>query len=405
MIKAERAMRKIRTSYDHTIYACYLGYITQAIVNNFAPLLFLTFRSSYGIPLEQITLLVTLNFGVQLMVDFLSARFVDKIGYRVCVVAAHVCAALGLVCMGTLPQVLSRPFVGLCLSVVLYAIGGGLIEVLVSPIVEACPTEHKEAAMSLLHSFYCWGHVFVVLVSTLYFTVFGVENWPYLAFFWAILPAVNAVYFSQVPIQTLVEEGEGLSIGQLLRSRLFWVLFLLMVCSGAAEQSMSQWASTFAEDGLQVSKTIGDLAGPCLFALLMGSSRAIYGKLGERLRLEPFMAGSAILCVFSYLLACFSANPALALLGCGLCGFSVGIMWPGTFSIAAKRCPAGGTALFALLALGGDVGCGGGPTLVGLMTGALGGNLKRGLLFGILFPVGLLACLWLVGLLAQRKDS
>ncbi len=398
-------MKQIRASYDHTIYACYLGYITQAIVNNFAPLLFLTFRSSYGLPLEQITLLVTLNFGVQLTVDFLSARFVDKIGYRVCVVAAHVCAALGLVCMGTLPQVLSQPFVGLCLSVVLYAIGGGLIEVLVSPIVEACPTEHKEAAMSLLHSFYCWGHVFVVLLSTLYFTLFGVENWCWMAYFWAILPAVNAVYFSQVPIQTLVEEGEGLSIGQLLRSKLFWVLFLLMVCSGAAEQSMSQWASTFAEDGLQVSKTVGDLAGPCLFALLMGSSRAIYGKLGERLRLEPFMAGSAILCVVSYLLACFSANPALGLLGCGLCGFSVGIMWPGTFSIAAKRCPAGGTALFALLALGGDVGCGGGPTLVGLMTGVLGGNLKRGLLFGILFPVLLLLCLWLVGRMSDNKKK
>ncbi|MCD8190736.1 MAG: MFS transporter [Clostridiales bacterium] len=398
-------MRQIRASYDHTIYACYLGYITQAIVNNFAPLLFLTFRSSYGIPLEQITLLVTLNFGVQLTVDFLSARFVDKIGYRVCVVAAHVCAALGLVCMGTLPQVLSRPFAGLCLSVVLYAIGGGLIEVLVSPIVEACPTEHKEAAMSLLHSFYCWGHMGVVLLSTLYFTLFGVENWPYLAFFWAVLPAVNAVYFSQVPIQTLVEEGEGLSIGQLLRSKLFWVLFLLMVCSGAAEQSMSQWASTFAEDGLQVSKTIGDLAGPCLFALLMGSSRAIYGKLGERLRLEPFMAGSAVLCVVSYLLACFSGNPALALLGCGLCGFSVGILWPGTFSIAAKRCPAGGTALFALLALGGDVGCGGGPTLVGLMTGVLSGNLKRGLLFGILFPVLLLLCLWLVGRMSGKRNA
>ncbi|MCD8007697.1 MAG: MFS transporter, partial [Clostridiales bacterium] len=343
--------------------------------------------------------------GVQFTVDFRSARNVDKIGYRVCGVAAHVCAALGLVCMGTLPQVLSQPFVGLCLSVVLYAIGGGLIEVLVSPIVEACPTEHKEAAMSLLHSFYCWGHVFVVLLSTLYFTLFGVENWRYLAYFWALLPAANAVYFSQVPIQTLVEEGEGRSIGQLMWSRLFWLLFLLMVCSGAAEQSMSQWASTFAEDGLQVSKTIGDLAGPCLFALLMGSSRAIYGKLGERLRLEPFMAGSAVLCVVSYLLACFSANPALGLLGCGLCGFSVGILWPGTFSIAAKRCPAGGTALFALLALGGDVGCGGGPTLVGLMTGVLGGNLKRGWLFGILIPALLMLCLWLVGRMGERKGA
>ena len=257
--------------------------------------------------------------------------------------------------------------------------------------------------MSLLHSFYCWGHVFVVLLSTLYFTVFGIENWPVLAFFWMLVPALNALYFTQVPIKVLVEEGEGLSIGQLVKLRLFWVLFLLMVCSGAAEQAMSQWASTFAEAGLQVSKTIGDLAGPCLFALLMGAARAIYGKFGAQFKLEKVMAGSAVLCVASYLLACFSANPILGLMGCGLCGLSVGIMWPGTFSIAAKRCPVGGTAMFALLALGGDVGCGGGPTLVGLMTGVLGGSLKRGLLFGILFPVLLLLCLWLVQGMEKRE--
>lgn len=396
-------MNRVKNNYDHTIYACYLGYITQAIINNFAPLLFLTFRSSYGIPLEQITLLVTLNFSVQLVVDLLAARFVDRIGYRACVVAAHVFSALGLFCMGVLPQILSVPFAGLCASVVLYAMGGGLIEVLVSPIVEACPTDHKEAAMSLLHSFYCWGHVFVVLLSTAYFTIFGVENWPYLAFFWMIIPMFNAFYFSQVPIRVLVEKGEGLSMGSLAKMPLFWVLFLLMVCSGAAEQAMSQWASTFAEAGLQVSKTIGDLAGPCLFAVLMGASRAVYGNFGARWKLEKIMAGSAVLCVISYLLACLSGNPALGLVGCGLCGLSVGIMWPGTFSIAAKRCPSGGTALFALLALGGDLGCGGGPTLVGLMAGLFGDNLKRGLLFGILFPVVLLVCLGLVRKFAQQE--
>lgn len=396
-------MNSIKTNYDHTIYACYLGYITQAIINNFAPLLFLTFRSSYGIPLEQITLLVTLNFGVQLVVDFLAARFVDQVGYRACVVAAHVFAALGLLSMGILPGLLPSAFAGLCVSVIFYAIGGGLIEVLVSPIVEACPTDHKEAAMSLLHSFYCWGHVAVVVLSTLYFAVFGIQNWRYLAFFWTLIPIFNLFYFSQVPIHVLVEEGEGMSIGQLAKSRLFWLLLVLMICSGAAEQSMSQWASTFAEAGLHVSKTMGDLAGPCFFALLMGSSRAVYGNLGAKWKLEPIMIGSCVLCVFSYLLACLSPIPLLGLLGCGLCGLSVGILWPGTFSIAAKTCPAGGTAMFALLALGGDVGCGGGPTLVGFMTGLMNGNLNRGLLFGILFPVVLILGIPMVNRLKQDE--
>lgn len=250
--------------------------------------------------------------------------------------------------------------------------------------------------MSLLHSFYCWGHVFVVVASTLYFTFVGIQHWPWLALLWMLIPTVNAFYFSQVPIRVLVEESESLSIAQLAGKKIFWVLFVLMVCSGAAEQAMSQWASTFAEAGLQVSKTIGDLAGPCLFAILMGTSRAVYGNFGQHWNLNRIMSGSAVLCILSYLLACFSPNPLLGLLGCGLCGLSVGIMWPGTFSIAAKSCPAGGTTMFALLALGGDLGCGGGPTLVGLMTGVLEGNLKKGLLFGLLFPVVLLIFLRLV---------
>lgn len=393
-------MKAIRTSYDHTIYACYLGYITQAIVNNFAPLLFLTFRSTYGIPLEKITLLVTLNFSIQLMVDFLAAGFADRIGYRASMVLANSCAILGLCCMGILPELLGSPFAGLCISVVLYAIGGGLIEVLISPIVEACPTEHKEAVMSLLHSFYCWGHVFVVVVSTLYFAVFGVENWRWMAFLWTLVPLADLLYFTQVPIKVLVEEGQGMTMGQLAKTRVFWILLLLMVCSGAAEQSMSQWASTFAEAGLQVTKTMGDLAGPCFFAVMMGTSRAIYGNFGQHWKLERMMVLSGLLCICSYLLACFSPWPGLALLGCGLCGFSVGILWPGTFSLASRSCPTGGTAMFALLALGGDLGCGGGPTLVGLTTGLFDGNLKRGLLFGMIFPV-----LLLVGLALLNREG
>lgn len=398
---------KIKEDYNQTLNACYLGYITQAIVNNFAPLLFLTFQRSYQIPLDQIALLVTFNFGVQLLVDFFAAKFVDRIGYRRCIVAAHIFASVGLVCMGILPEVLPNPYYGLLLSIMFYAIGGGLIEVLVSPIVEACPTERKEAAMSLLHSFYCWGHVFVVLASTLYFVTIGVQYWKYLAFAWALLPAFNIFLFSQVPIRVLVEESEGLSIKQLFRQRIFWILILLMLCAGASEQGMSQWASVFAEAGLHVSKTVGDLMGPCMFAVLMGIARVFASKISERVELKKYMIGCSVLCVCSYLLASLSPNPLLALAGCGICGFSVGVMWPGTFSLAAASCPRGGTAMFAFLALAGDLGCALGPGVVGVMSQWLDGNLKLGVLVAAVFPilmiVGVISLTYYLGSTSKKQ--
>lgn len=385
-------MKKMRENYNHTIYACYIGYITQAIVNNFAPLLFLTFQSSYQVSLRQLAMLVSVNFGVQLLVDFASSLFVDKIGYRVCMVGAHLLAACGLIGLYLFPTLLPNAFVGILLAVVIYAIGGGLLEVLVSPVVEACPTEKKEAAMSLLHSFYCWGHVLVIICSTIFFTVFGLNNWGIMACIWAVIPLLNAFYFSRVPVPMLVEEGEGMKVGELVKNGVFWKLFLMMVCAGASEQGMSQWASAFAESSLHISKTVGDLAGPCSFAIMMGLSRACYGKFGESIKLESFMNGSSILCIISYCLASLTSNPVFGLIGCALCGLSVGIMWPGTFSIAAKSLRRGGTAMFALLALSGDLGCGSGPAVVGYISEAWGGSLQKGLLAAIIFPVLLMCC-------------
>ena len=376
--------------WRHTRYASYLGYITQAIVNNLAPLLFLIFQEVYRIPLEQITLLVTVNFCVQLSVDMLSTRFVDKIGYRPCIVAAHFFAAAGLAGLGVFPRLLPDPFVGLLAAVFLYAIGGGLIEVLVSPIVEACPTENKASVMSLLHSFYCWGSVGVILLSTLFLGAFGKSAWTVLALLWALLPMFNAFWFWRVPIARLTEEGEALPLGKLFSQKLFWIFAALMVAAGACELSMSQWASAFAESGLGVSKTVGDLAGPCFFAVLMGCARVVYAKVGHKLNLLNAQWMCGLLCVAAYLLAALSPVPVLALLGCGLCGFSVGILWPGTFSVAARYLPKGGTAMFALLALFGDLGCTGGPTLVGFVSGAFGGELKMGLLAAVVFPVFLI---------------
>ena len=296
-------------TYRHTIYSCFTGYIVQAIINNFLPLLFLTFQSTYGIPLSRITFLVTFNFGLQLVIDLVSPMFIDRIGYRASLIIAHVCAGAGLVGLTILPELLPAPFMGLMACVIVYAVGGGLIEVLISPVVEACPTDNKETAMSLLHSFYCWGHVAVVLISTLVFHFIGIRNWKVLAALWAIVPAVNIYFFARVPIAPLLEEGEkGLSLKELACDKLFWVLLILMICAGACEQSVSQWASTFAEKGLQISKTAGDLAGPMVFAILMGTSRAIYGKYGEKIDLHKFMFFSALLCLFSYLLISLSAS-------------------------------------------------------------------------------------------------
>lgn len=391
----------MKNQYNKTITACFVGYVVQAIVNNFVPLLFLTFQRSYEIPLSEITLLVTFNFGVQLLVDLLSVGFVDKIGYRVSMVLAHVLSAVGLILLTVLPEILPSPFAGILIAVMVYAVGGGLLEVLVSPVVEACPSDNKEKAMSMLHSFYCWGHVGVVLLSTAFFRLFGIQNWKIMALVWAVIPICNAVAFTKVPIASLMEEGEtGLRMRELFGLKIFWILLIMMVCAGASEQAVSQWASTFAEKGLGISKTAGDLAGPMAFAILMGTARAFYGKYGDRINLDRFMIYSCCLCIISYLGIALFPVPQLCLAACAVCGLSVGIMWPGTFSKSAAALPRGGTAMFALLALGGDLGCSGGPTVVGVVSSALGDNLKMGVLAAVIFPI-----LLLTGIILCRKAA
>ena len=385
-------------NYRKTLLACYLGFVTQAISANFAPLLFLTFKNSYGISLDKIALIPLIFFATQILVDFAATKFADRIGYRKCVITSQAISAGGLALMAILPDLLPDPFIGILISVILYATGAGLIEVLISPIVEACPFENKDGMMSLLHSFYCWGCVGVVLGSTLFFTVFGLENWKILSVIWALIPLYNTFNFINCPIERLVEDGEGMSMTQLLGMPLFWLMAFLMMCAGAAETSMFQWASAFTESALGVTKAVGDLAGPCLFAVLMGIARVYYGKMSEKLDLTRTMLGSGILCLFCYLLASLSSSPVFGLIGCALCGLSVGIMWPGTLSISAQKCPKGGTVMFALLALAGDLGASVGPSSVGNIASMLNGNLKYGLLLGAFFPA-----LLIVGLILLKK--
>lgn len=387
-----------KKKYRKTLTACYLGFVTQAICANFAPLLFLTFHNSYGISFSSLALISAVFFFTQLLVDLICAKIVDFIGYRTCVVAAEVTSGIGLAGLAFIPDLTPSPFAGIIISVIIYAIGSGLTEVLVSPIVEACPFENKEGTMSLLHSFYCWGSVGVILGSTIFFALVGIENWRILAVIWSVIPLYNIYNFATCPIEQLVEDGESMTIGQLCKTRLFWLFIVLMVCAGSSEIAMSQWASAFVESALHISKTVGDLLGPCLFAICMGISRVLYGKYGEKVDLTIFMAGSGIMCLACYLVAGLATVPALGLVGCALCGFTVGIMWPGSISISSRVLPKGGTAMFALLALAGDLGGTVGPAIVGNVSQSAGDNLQAGVLAGIGFPVVLVICV-----LAVRK--
>ena len=378
----------------YTIYASFIGYVTQAIVNNLAPLLFSIFMVNFGITLDLIALLVSINFCTQLLVDLLATKYIDLIGYRISVVAAHLFSAIGLIGLSVFPYLFNNSYVGIIVAVILYAIGGGLIEVLISPIVEACPTDNKASIMSLLHSFYCWGCVLVIGLSSAFFFVFGKGRWCILPLLWAVIPLVNAFFFTKVPLYDICEDGKGMNISQLFSSKVFFVLLGMMVMAGASEQAMSQWASSFVEISLLLPKSLGDLLGPCFFAILMGCSRLFYAKYGEKINLISFVKYSCVLGVFAYVLSGIKGAPLINLLACGLCGLSVGILWPGIFSIASQTLPKAGTAMFALLALAGDLGCSMGPFVVGKMAVLFKESLQTGLLFGLSFPLMLIVLVY-----------
>lgn len=352
-------------TYRNTTFSCYRGYITQAIINNLAPLLFIIFQTKYEISYTRLGQLVLVNFATQLLTDAWASRYADRVGYRRCMVVAHALSVIGLISLGILPLVLPDPYVGIVISILLYAVGGGLLEVIVSPIIEALPNENKEASMSLLHSFYCWGQMLVVLISTFLLWLLGRELWFLLPILWSLFPLYNLFQFLHVPILTLVKDGKQMRLKELFSFPAFYLALILMLCAGASELTMSQWSSIFAEKGLGIPKLYGDLSGPGLFALLMAIGRTIYGKLGDRLPMKLSLIASSLLCVITYLVTVFSPYPLLSLLACSLCGLSVSLMWPGTFSLASAAFPRGGTLMFGLLAICGDLGCSIGPWLAG----------------------------------------
>jgi len=390
--------------YKKTIYACYRGYITQAIIVNLSPLFFVIFQDNYNVSFVTLGSIVLLNFITQMLTDIAAIKFVEKVGYRVAAVTAHALASAGLLMLGFLPMIM--PIIpALVISTVIFAVGGGLLEVLVSPIVDSVPGEAKESSMSLLHAFYCWGQVMVVLVTTLLLFLIGNKNWSIIPMMWAILPIYNLITFLKVPIIPPLSENERMPIKKLLKSKIFLIALLMMLCAGASELAIAQWASLFTEKALGVSKTAGDVLGPCFFGIMMGVGRTIYGVYGQKVRLLRVMILSAILCVISYIAASVSQNAAVSLVGCALCGLAVSLMWPGMLSMVAAKYTSGGAAMFGIMAIFGDVGCSVGPWLVGVvsqMCSGLGAEsaLRYGILAATIFPV-----IMILGLLRFNRLS
>lgn len=379
--------------------ACFIAYMVQAIVCNFAPLLFVGWSREFNITIPQLTMIVTVTFFTQIIVDFASAKFAERIGYKRCLVLSHACSCAGFIMLGTLPYVMKNVYAGIVISVITYSIGSGLLEVLISPVVESCPNENKAGAMSLLHSFYCWGTVFVIGVSTLYFVLFGRENWMYVSFGWGAFSLLNGVLFCFVPINEPKHQDNAGNDKSVFKSKFFYIAVLLMICSGASETAMSQWASSFAETALNVSKTVGDLAGPLAFAVLMGIGRIVFSKIGDKVDISKYMIFSSVMTIVSYLVACLSPNAVVSLVGCALCGFAVSAMWPATITLSTRMISGTSTVMFAFLALSGDVGCTTGPSLIGWISNALGADLKKGLIFSVVFPA-----VMIILLMNQRKN-
>ena len=345
-------------TYRHTRIACYGAYVTQAIINNLAPLLFTIFQRRFGVTLEEVGSLILINFTAQIFVDLAAARFADQIGYRNGMVIAHLFCIAGLAFLVVLPQILPSAFAGLLIAVIIYAVGGGYIEVLISPLVDSLPGEEKEKAMSLLHSFYCWGQAAVVLISTLLIWGLGESFWFLLPVLWALLPLCNTFLCAKVPVIEPKEQShQPIPFKMLLKNKLFLIAVLMMLAAGASEMGMSQWSSLFAEKGLQVSKLMGDLLGPFLFAIFMAVGRTLYGFYGHKINLKNALLLCGLLCILCYGVTALSLNPLLSLAGCAVCGFGVSLLWPGTLSVTARGIPTGGTAMFGLLAVAGDMGC------------------------------------------------
>ncbi len=384
-------------SYTYTKIACYIGFFVQAIACCFLPLLFVVFQESYNISYEKLGRLMFVCFAIQIFVDFISVKLVKKLGYRLLAVTSQVFAVLGFLALAFLPKIIPA-YIGITCAVVIYSVGSGLIEVIISPIMEYLPTKNKSGNMALLHSFFCWGQVFVVIVTTLLIKFLGRNNWFYIAGFWAIIPLIVLIMFCIVPIIQPKEQHSG-DFKKLFHTPLFILMFLIMFLSGASEMTVGNWMSAFTEQSLHLPKLVGDLLGPCLFAACMGIGRVVFSLFGDNVKMERVLLYFSIFTTIAYLILALSKNPVISLVFGVLVGFGVSVMWPGTLSFGAKKNYGGATTMFALLALFGDLGCSFGPWATGVVADKSG--LNNAFLFGTLFPFSMVVIL----ILLNRKKA
>lgn len=356
-----------KINYTPTKISAYVGYFVQAIVNNFLPILFVAFQDIYGIGYEKLGRLIVFNFITQMVTDILSPKIISLLGYRKTAVMCQLIAALGLTLAAVLPNVLPNAYIGIVLAVIVYAFASGLMEVIISPMIEMLPTSNKSGNMSLLHSFYCWGQAITTVGTTLLLSAFGYRGWTYIPLIWAIVPFINAFSFIRVPIVEPQPERKSDSFRVLFSDRRFRVFMLIMLCAGASEIAMAEWASVFAQNALGVSQIAGDLAGPCAFSLFMGLGRLLYAAFSEKISYRSTVIVLGLCCAVCYYIAAFASIPIFALAACALCGFTVSILWPGTISAGAVAFPRGDAVMFSVFAMCGDIGCCIGPWLLGVV--------------------------------------
>lgn len=383
-------MTDLERKYIPTKLAGYVGFVVQAIVNNFLPILFIVFQDIYGLGYEKLGRLIVFNFAVQMFIDFITPKIIHKIGYRRAAFLCQFTACLGLCLMSLLPRIMPSPYTAMFIAIAVYATGSGLMEVILSPMIEMLPTGNKSGNMAVLHSFYCWGQTVVVPLTTLMVFAFGYENWSYIPLVWAIVPFINMLAFLRVPIVEPGREVKQSTLIELLKTPSFIIYMLMMFCGGASEIAMSQWASLFVEQALGVSKAIGDIVGPCLFALFMALGRVIYAKFSKKVSFTRLLIWLNILCFVCYVMVGISKIAALSLVFCALCGFSVSISWPGIYSAGARTFKTGGAVMFSAFAMCGDTGCALGPGLVGLVAEYT--NLNMGFIAAAVFPFIMVIC-------------
>ncbi len=389
--------------YKHTIRACYAGTFTMSLVSNLTPLLFVILMDSFGLTFEQVGRLTLVNFMTQIAADLVFSKPVDKWGVRPFVAGGHFLCTIGLVLFALAPMYAPHnTYIWFMVSTVLFSCGGGLLELLLSPIVQAIPGDEKARAMSMLHSFYAWGFILVVVLTTTALGVFGSANWPLIMITWAILPLATGIAFLKVPLAPQVSEEQRTRTGVLLSSAFFVVVVLGIAAGGAAEVSMSQWISAFTERALGLSKQMGDLVGVCMFALFLGIGRASYGKWGGKTDVTTLMLWGAVGSVLCFLGAALIPNPILAMACCAANGLCVSLLWPGSIVTAAARFPLAGASMFAILAAGGDVGAAFGPWAVGAVADVVPSGLRGGLLVGTIYPAIMVVCMLVVRAMNRR---